>query len=157
MDNQGLYRINTSINSENDLISPRVSAPSPIYPSIPAPVQAPTVRKEPLKELIVQKAEEKVKSTSKRLRCSSVVLMLFGFVGVCISVYKYFSAGSRSRRVLSKYRQNLTFDDDGTEEYVILREQVILLDKFQMVNLVTFMMCMMALMVGCKGKAASWM
>lgn len=122
MDNQGLYRINTSISSENDLIPPSVEAPSPIqnsarqYPNLAAPpvISAPPtiampaadtapVTAEELRNIAkLEQAETRVKVTSRRLKCTSCVLILFGLIGVIVSFVKYIFSESDAYALMKK-------------------------------------------------------
>jgi hypothetical protein len=50
----------------------------------------------------IEAAKEEVTKRSKRVKCTSVLLVIFGGLGACMSLWKYFNAGSIANHIVSR-------------------------------------------------------
>jgi len=82
--------------------------------------------------------------------------MLFGIIGVFISLYKYIMSESNAYHLMEKVTGQAEMFQ-RTEDKYMNRDTYILYDTFKNISMLTFLICFMTLILGCKGKCAAWM
>jgi len=84
-----------------------------------------------------------VTKRSKKVKCTSALLVIAGSIGSAMSLWKYFNAGNIAHKIVSRGS-----DESANPEGFMARDEFILYDTFKTVNMLKFIISLMILWLG---------